>query len=115
MNSFVFSVIRLTAAAAAAAAVAVPCLLVASGIQCGGHGGWDLGNHGYEGHDDYYYITHHKVAKVSYAKTPFVSTHDLKKPVISYISKPAKSVHFVSVHSIPVIKKATHHSNEHGW
>ena len=68
----------------------------------GGLGGFGYG-HGAE-------ISHASIAKVSYVKTPVVSTSYVKQPVVSYISKPVKTISYVSkpvisVQSAPVISK----------
>lgn len=94
-------------------AVAAVYLILATGVSCGGYGGF--GDHGH----DHYHISHHKVAHVSYIKKPVVSTHYVKKPVVSYISKPIKSIHYeskpiLSYHSVPVITKGHGHYG-HGW
>lgn len=74
------------------------------GAACAGDldgygGGFDL---------DQDHLSHSSVAKVSYVKTPIVSTTYVKEPVVSYISKPVDTVSYVSkpvvsIHSSPII------------
>ncbi|XP_028968775.1 unconventional myosin-VI [Galendromus occidentalis] len=68
------------------------------------HGGYHGGHH-------LYHVTHKKVAKVHYVETPIITTHYVKKPVITYVHKPVKSIHYVSkpvisYHHIPLVVKA---------
>ncbi|XP_003747422.1 uncharacterized protein LOC100907043 [Galendromus occidentalis] len=82
------------------------------GAACAGDlhgygGGLSLGH----GH-----VSHASIAKVSYVKTPVISTTYVKQPVVSYISKPVKSISYVSkpvvsIHSAPII---SHSYGGHG-
>lgn len=92
--------------------VLIPVLALIGAVCAGGlhghEGGLELGHGHISGHTG--------IAKVSYVKTPVVSTTYVKKPIVSYVSKPVKTISYVSkpvvsVYSVPVI---SHSQGGHG-